>query len=149
MIKEQEILINNTEYRIKQLLFTKRTALKIRFLKLIGGASEALNSLIEGRGSVLDSSVDIGGIVGGILEKLDPDETPDFIRETIQSCTVSPMGLEKTENFETHFGDNYEDYIPLLVEIIKLNFGGMVAELKKKLPITETPSEQPSNQAIM
>ncbi|MBT4266624.1 MAG: hypothetical protein HOD85_20690 [Deltaproteobacteria bacterium] len=141
MIKEQEILINNTEYRIKQLLFTKRTTLKIKFLKLVGGASDALNSLITGQGSILDSDIDIGGIIGGILEKLDPDETPIFIRETIQSCVVSPMGLEKVEQFETHFGDNYEDYIPLLVEIVKLNFGGMVAELKKKLPATEKPTE--------
>jgi hypothetical protein len=145
MLKEQEILINDTEYRIKQLLFSKRTALKIRFLKLIGGASGALTSLINGHGNLMDADVDLGAAVEGILDKLDPEETPKFIKETIQSCTISPLGLDKSENFEVHFGDHYEDYIPLLVEIIKLNFGGMVADLKKKLPITEPATLPPSS----
>ena len=145
MLREQEILIHDTEYRIKQLLFSKRTALKIRFLKLIGGASGALSSLIKGQGNVMDSDLDLGAAVEGILEKLDPKETPEFIRETIQSCTVSPVGLDRIENFEVHFGNNYEDYIPLLIEIIKLNFGGLIADLKKKLPTTEPATLPPSS----
>jgi predicted thioredoxin/glutaredoxin len=122
MRKEQEILINDKEYRIKQLPAKKGLRLITTILKM----SESLFANVNKK-NALDS--DIGKIVEGVFSKIDEDRTIDVIMETITESVVVPKDFD----VNLDFAGNYDSLFELFYEILKLNFESSLLKLKKKV----------------
>ncbi|MBT4263804.1 MAG: hypothetical protein HOD85_06295 [Deltaproteobacteria bacterium] len=148
---DKELNINGNDYRIKQYKFTERSQLLWKVTKMLGEAGGALLNGALGEGDILDKDIDFGGVLIGFLGQIEPYEHTEFIKETIQSLTVSPKEIHKDqdqngEKFENYFSDHFADHLPLFIEILRHNLMSAVSEdIKKKfLEFTRIFSE-PSN----
>lgn len=70
----------------------------------------------------------IGGVMSGMLDRLDEEATPSFIKKLVLSSVVPEMSAVEYEN---NFAGNYDELWELVDKIIEHN--GFVEVLKKRL----------------
>ena len=115
-------------YRIKELLASARNLLLFHTGRLLGESSGAVVEAYAGNMSEFWAA---GHMIHGLYKNATPEELDEFIRETIKTAVVIPAPVEK--DYDNYFCQYYDHQWPLIAAIYEQNFGGSIAELKKKL----------------
>ena len=123
-----ETLSGTITYRIKELLASARNLLLFHTGRLLGESSGAVVEAYAGNMSEFWAA---GHMIHGLYKNATPAELDEFIRETIKTAVVIPAPVEK--DYDNYFCQYYDHQWPLIAAIYEQNFGGSIAELKKKL----------------
>jgi hypothetical protein len=126
MQKTQEIEINQTTYTIQEILATDRIFLGIHLAKL-------------------NAHMLTDGDATSFLSSQDPASTTKLIKSLLDKALQFPR-FKKDNDFENHFSDNFSDIPELIGEIIELNFGETIENIKKKFLQTEKTTPKSGDQ---
>lgn len=124
MLDQKEITVADKQYIIQQLPSSRGMQVAIQIARIISGASKGVGAA----DSLENIPINVGGIVAGIIEQLDPDQTPALIKRLVMESVIQP---EMTpEKFEAEFSGEFDALWDLVGKIIEHN--RFVDVIKKK-----------------
>jgi len=119
MLQQKTIKIGETEYIIEQLPTTKGLEVTFAIAQILKGLAEGASE--EFIFNLLETKLNIGKSIAGVISCTDVKETPIFIKGVICDSVKKPdMGSDETL-FDLHFAGNYEELSELFSEIIMFN----------------------------
>ena len=139
MLDQKSIIIGDTEIVIQQLGTSLALKHSVILGRLFGGLSQGIES--TGKASVKDWNIDFGKMINGVISKLDPVESPVWIKTLIQQSIIKPNWSD--DWYESTFSGNLEGLLELLKAILEHNYGGLFEYARKKIGmnISATSSE--------
>lgn len=127
MLDQKTVTIGEDKFTIQALPATKGLEVAFTIAHILKGAGQGFSEQYVM--NVLDTHINVGQLVSGIMNAVDIKGTPQFIRDLVKSSIVSPDCDD--EFYESRFAARYDDLADLLKEIILLNNYGDV--IKKNL----------------
>ena len=125
MLDQKEITVIGKQYVIQQLPSSRGIQVAVQIAQIAAGAAQGIGSAEN----IEDIQFNIGGIIDGMVRRLDAEATPAFIKRLVIESMVSP---EMTpDNYEAEFSGNYDALWDLVAKIIEHN--KLIDVLKKKL----------------
>lgn len=125
-LKTKDIRIESTNYTLIEIGAYKRSIIALELKHIAAGAKDGIKNI--------DSKVDYAQMVAGILERVTPEKGASLLRTIIIEGLQFPiMDIDK---YDEHFGEFYEHQIDLVAEIMAMNFGKVIDNIKKKLEKT-------------
>jgi hypothetical protein len=124
MLDQRDVTINGTQYVIQQLPSSRGMQVAIILAKIASGAAKGIGAAE----SIEDIPINIGGIIDGVVERLDAEASPAFIKRLVMDSVVRPEMT--SESFEAQFSGNYDELWELVAKIIEHN--KLLEVLKKK-----------------
>lgn len=146
MLDQKTFSLGDQEFTIQQLPTTKGIKVAVYLTKAMSGMSEGVGDSPE---DVMSTKFNIGVMISGIIDKLDVEGTPQFIKSLILDSVVVPK--MDSDLYEGMFSGDYQLLFDLLENIIDHNKYGDL--LKKKTasiiklfvgPTTAKPSTRSS-----
>ncbi len=136
MLECKEKTIDGHEYQVTQFPAMQGMKIAVALAKLFGaGIGGAIGS-----GSVAQvMNMDVSGIVAGIFEKLDEEQTPKLILRLFSSTHRDRRELNEV-NFNDAFAANYGEMIKALKFVLEVNYGGFMGALEQAKLIGDQPS---------
>ncbi len=145
MLEQKTINISGNEITIQQLGTTLALRHSVILGQLFGGMSKGIES--KGKKSVQDWNIDFGEIIQGLMSKMDPDQSPVWIKELVSQSVVAPQFNDTW--FDATFSGNLENLLRLVIEILNHNYGGLFEYARKKIEaalISDTSSQKKGEQ---
>jgi len=128
------IKIGGVNYHIQELLACKRDEFLFELSDIVGNSLPILlDNFFADVEDLKDKAVTsaLYGIFRGSNKT--PAEKVEFIKKWILESVKSPKSASMEAEYDFHFMQHYEHRSEILWEILKLNFGPAVQNLKKKL----------------
>lgn len=127
MLEQKTVTIGEDKFVIQALPATKGLEVAFTIAHILKGAGQGFSEQYVL--NVLDTHINVGQLVSGILSAVDIQGTPQFIRDLVKTSVISPDCDD--EFYESRFAARYDDLAELVKEIIVLNNYGDV--IKKNL----------------
>lgn len=158
MLDQTTVIIGDDEVTIESLPCTPALQLLTKTIRIVGGVGKGIKDFpsnkaeFEKLGKELESHIHLGNMVDGLIERLDSDELPKLIKDTVKASL--PLYRDRPAKGENSFEEWYENrfskdvsgLFTLLFEIYKFNYGEPVAwfidffkATQEKTPIEEAP----------
>lgn len=132
MLDQKTVTLGDEKFVIQALPATKGLEVAFTIAHILKGASEGFSEQYVL--NVLDTHMNIGKLVAGIIGAIDIKGTPQFIRDLIKSSIISPECND--EFFDSRFAARYNDLAELMKEIILLNNYGELIK-KNLMPVID------------
>lgn len=134
MIEQRQVVVGGEDFLLESLPATKALVLLAKVCKIIGGLGKGVKDVPSGAKSTEDlksqisEALHVGQMVEGFLEKLDPKEAPDLIRNILRDSLACkrdkyPHPKQWDDWYENRFASRLGDIIQLLTHIFQLNYG--------------------------
>ena len=130
MRNTKQITIESVNYELVEMLATKRSIIGLTVKNIILGIKDGIGNVKDG----IDTEINYTKLFTGLLERIDPEKGAYLLRDIILSGVQFPV-LDN-DRYDEHFGEFYHHQIQLVSEIMKMNFGKSIDEIKKKLEQT-------------
>lgn len=157
MLDQDTIVVGGDEMVIESLPVTDALRLITRTIKIVGGLGKGITdfptSVAEfkklSEDKNLENYIHLGGMVEGLLDRLDSEEVPLLIKNTIKASLPlyrdRPISGEGSFDqwYENRFSREFGDLFCLLLEIFKYNYGGPVEWLAGFFSATPEKDQSP------
>lgn len=132
------IILDDVEYTIQELPLVKRNMVGFALAQISGHATD----------SAIYNQTGLVGMITGVLQQLEPEKAQRLLTDLLKLGVRFPKF--KTDNeFNLHYSNNYDHQFQLAIDIVELNFGKTVENLKKKFNqtgiFTPKSSDQPQS----
>ncbi len=131
MLEQTTVMVGGEAMQIESLPATRALQVLTKTIKIAGGLGAGVKDLpssaaeAKAMGKKLADHLDLGGMVGGLLDRLDETEHPKFIKNLVRESM--PKYRDHHEVFEGWFNDRFSrgtgDLFALLIHIYKWNYG--------------------------
>jgi len=137
MLDQKEITIGAKQYIIQQLPSSRGIQVAVQIAQIAAGAAQGIGTAEN----IEEIPLNIGGIIDGIVRRLDAEATPAFIKRLVIESVVRPELT--SDGYEAEFSGNYDALWDLVAKIIEHN--KLLDVLKKKLSVgmAQLLSEKP------
>ena len=125
MLDQKEITVCGKQYVIQQLPSSRGIQVAVQIAQIAAGAAQGIGT----SENIEDMPINIGGIIDGIVRRLDAEATPAFIKRLVVESVARPELT--SEGYEAEFSGNYDALWELVAKIIEHN--KLLDVLKKKL----------------
>jgi hypothetical protein len=125
MLDQKEITVTGKQYVIQQLPSSRGMQVSIQIAQILSGAAQGIGT----SENIEDMPINIGGVIDGIVRRLDAEATPAFIKRLVMESVVRPELT--SDGYEAEFSGNYDSLWDLVAKIIEHN--KLIDVLKKKL----------------
>jgi hypothetical protein len=119
--------IDGVNYEIVEMPATQRSIIALQLKHIATGVGEGIKDI--------DSEMNYGKMVTGLLDRLEPEKGAHLLRDIIMSGIRFPV-MEKYDDYDTAFTENYHHQVSLVAWIMEHNFGKVINDIKKKLVST-------------
>ena len=137
-MKTQEIIVNNKKYILTKLNAIDGLKLKVRVTKVLASALGGIDNISkEEMSKVMDQ--DVASLVGKLaqaVERVDEDKYVDLIIDLLSKNIVQVKKADDNTTAEVPLiVNNLEimDMYEIAIEVIKLNLGNFIRDIKLKL----------------
>jgi len=92
--------------------------------------------------------MDVGAVVGALVERVDDKETPQLIRDMLHGTSVDGQDITMDAVFNQHFAGNYAELYEGLAHIVRVNFGDlftMAASIGSSMGAAESSPTSPES----
>jgi len=131
MLDQKEITVHFSgepkQFVIQQLPSSRGMQVHFTLMQIVAGAADGVGFTTSN--DLLDTPVNIGAVLAGMVKRLDPVASPTFIKRVILESVITPK--LKDDDFESQFSGEYDALFELFEKIIEHN--NFVEALKKRL----------------
>ena len=135
MLDQTTVFIGEDEITIESLPATAALQLLTKTIRIVGGAGAGIEDFpttkeeLAKLGEKLGEYLHLGNMIDGVIGRLDSDEFPKLIKDTVEASL--PVFRDRDKKGEGNFNDWFEnrfskdlpDLFALLFEIYKYNYG--------------------------
>ncbi len=139
MLDQNTVQIGDDEIVIESLPATHALQLITKTIRIVGGVGKGIKDFPSSKeefaklGKELEKHLHLGDMLDGFIERLDSDELPKLIKQTVRASV--PLYRDRQGKGEGSFEDWYEfrfskdlgSLFQLLFEIYKFNYGEPVS----------------------
>lgn len=142
-VEQTIVQLGEDEVRIESLPATEQLRLLIKLSKIAGGVGKGIKDIPQNT-EELEQVLDLGAMIQGLLDKVEPDEVVKLIRDILRKSVVQWPGgpaLPFGDWYEHRFSRHMSDQFMLLKAVFEWNYGDFVVWIKKHLAglITQNP----------
>jgi len=119
MLQQKTVNIGENSFVIEQLPTTKGLEVTFAIAQILKGLAEGTTE--EFVLNILETKMNIGKMIAGVISCTDVKETPEFIKGVICGSVKQPDMSQGESEFEIYFAGNYELLSELFSEIIVFN----------------------------
>lgn len=127
MLDQKTLTIGGKECVIQQLPSSLGLQVVAHICHIAAGMSKGVGEVPIGLGYD-QTPINIGGVISGLLDRLDEEATPAFIKRLVRESVMPEMS---PDDYESRFAGNYDELWELVQRIIEYN--GFIDVLKKRL----------------
>lgn len=119
-MEQKEISVLGKQWVIQQLPAEKGMKVVVQIAHIIAGVSKGVGfAKIDDIG---DTPINIAGVIAGVLERLDADASPAFVKRIVLDSVIMPQDKRLTaDDFDFIFAGQYDALWELVAKIIELN----------------------------
>lgn len=126
MIQTEKRLINGHEWQVTQWPGRHALRMQTRLAKIVGPAvAKAADGLDRTSGSVLESELDVGGVVSALVDRLDEQVVDQLVADLLNSTRIDGKEAARPEVFDVVFAGNLGELYQGLAFVIEVNFGSL------------------------
>ena len=137
-------VINGHEWEIYPWDGMHGLRMQARLAKLIGPAIGQAGG--ADKQSLME--MDVGAVIGALVERVDAQETPQLIRDMLHGTSVDGQDVSMDKFFNEHFAGNYAELYEGLAHIVRVNFGDlftMAASIGSSMGAAESSPASPES----
>lgn len=128
MLEQKSVSLGSGEIVIQQLGTTLALKHSVILGNLFGGAAQGVESYST---KIENWNINFGRIISGMIDQLDPEKSPAWIKELVQQSVIQPTFTD--DWFDITFSGNLEELMELLKAILEFNYGGLIEYARKKI----------------
>ncbi len=117
----QKHIVNGHEWEIYPWDAMHGLRMQARLAKLIGPAIGQAGG--ADKQSLME--MDVGAVIGALVERVNDQETPQLIRDMLHGTFVDGQDISMDKVFNEHFSGNYAELYEGLAHIVRVNFGDL------------------------
>ena len=126
-LDQKSVTIGSKEYVIQQLPSSFGLQVVAHLGHIAAGMGRGVGEVPAGLGYD-QTPINVGGVISGLLDRLDEEATPAFVKRLVLESVVPKMS---PDDYESRFAGNYDELWELVEKIIEYN--GFMEVLKKRL----------------